>query len=154
MTTTTLSPTEFTRLKFQNLDISSGLPTLPHILKSPGDELTPEQQEANLLHVALWIVERDQKNLDMEVWHRAWLNDPGVYYWHWCTEASHREGFHSCGTVHCLAGFAQVMAGEEAFAMYPLKAGRQLLGFEAAKHFNDNEYTALQYLKEVIARNS
>ena len=152
MTTTTLSLTESTRLNPQNLDIVSGLPPLPHIFKSSGDELTPEQQEANLLHVALWIIERDQKNLDMLVWHRAWWLNDEVKYRTWCEEASYQEGFHSCGTTHCLAGFAQAMAGEEAFALTPLDAGRKLLGSEAAMHFNDfDRVTALEYLKGVIA---
>jgi hypothetical protein len=154
MTTATLSPTEITRLNIQ-LDTSPGLPKLPHIPRNIlADPLTPEQQEANLLHVALWIVERDQKNLDMKVWHRAWVNDYSAEYSNWSTRASNREGFHSCGTAHCLAGFAQVMAGEEAFTTYPLDAGLRLLGREAVRHFHNNEYTALQYLKEVIARNS
>lgn len=152
MTTTTLA--QSARLNIQ-LDTSPGLPKLPHIPRNIlADPLTPEQQEANLLHVALWVVERDQKNLHMEVWHRAWADENIEEYWDWCNEASYREGFHSCGTTHCITGFAQVMAGEEAFATYPLDAGRRLLGMEAVSHFNNDEYTALQYLREVISSNS
>jgi len=152
MTVTLPSAAEATRQTL-SLATTPGLPPLPHV---PGnifaDALTPEQQEANLLHVALWIVERDQGNLDMVLWHDAWKTSSE--YWSWCTEASYEEGFRSCGTVHCLAGFAQAMAGEEAFATYPLDAGRRLLGMEATSHFNDDEYTALQYLNQVISRNS
>lgn len=72
MTTATLSLTEATRLNLQNLDLVSGLPPLPHIPESLDILLTPEQQEANLLHVALWIVERDQDNFYMRNWHKAW----------------------------------------------------------------------------------
>jgi len=158
MTVTSPSAAEATR---QNLSLAAtpGLPPLPHIPNNIfADALTPEQQEANLLHVALWIVERDQENLKMNSWHDAWANEFDIEvsgkYWEWCAEPSYEEGFHSCGTAHCLAGFAQAMAGEEAFATYPLDSGRRLLGMEATSHFNDDEYTALRYLKEVIARNS
>jgi hypothetical protein len=156
MTITNLA--QSARLSIQ-LDTSPGLPKLPHIPRNIlADKLTPEQQEANLLHVSLWIVERDQGNLKMNSWHDSWANNFGCdldgKYWKWCGEPSYKEGFYSCGTVHCIAGFAQAMAGEVAFATYPAAAGEHLLGIEAACHFNDKEHTALQYLNKVIARNS
>jgi hypothetical protein len=155
MTTATLSAAQLTRI---NLDTTPGLPKLPHVPENWGIELTPQQQEENLLHVALWIVERDQGNLNMNSWHDSWANNFGYdsdgKYSKWCGEPSYEEGFHSCGTVHCIAGFAQAMAGEVAFATYPAAAGSRLLGIEAACHFNDKEHTALQYLNKVIARNS
>lgn len=137
--TTTLTPAEVTRLSHQ-LCTSQGLPPLPHIpanfllalnecqhrrtfgetfykgvskvpnVKELGG-LTPEQQEANLLHVALWIVERDRKNLHMEKWHKLWFDTDHTSYEEWTKEPSNEAGFHTCGTTHCLAGFAQVMGG-------------------------------------------
>ena len=152
MTTATLSLTEATRLSLQ-LDTSPGLPKLPHIpSKIDDDVLTPEQQEANLLHVALWIVERDLDNFDMALYHRAW----GSLF----TRVDHgkkitgKEAFNECGTVHCIAGFAQVMAGEVGFSVESWEAGYCLLGEEADSHFHDSNVEGLEFLKEVIARNS
>jgi hypothetical protein len=152
MTTATLSLTEATRLSLQ-LDTSPGLPKLPHIpSKIDDDVLTPEQQEANLLHVALWIVERDLKNFDMALYHQAWgcwqsrmLNGKPI---------DGKGDFNECGTVHCIAGFAQVMAGEVGFSDWPSCAGYCLLGGEAEFHFHDSNEEGLEFLKEVIARNS
>jgi hypothetical protein len=148
MTTATLSPAEITRLNLQ-LDTSPGLPKLPHIpskINDCGDALTLEQQEANLLHVALWIVEFDLDNFDMANWHQAW--GKGVP----CLLG--KEAFNECGTVHCIAGTAQVMAGEVGFSDWPEYAGYYLLGAEAEDHFFDNYEEGLEFLKEVIARNS
>jgi hypothetical protein len=152
MTTTTLSLTEATRLNLK-LDTSPGLPKLPHIpskINDCGDALTLEQQEANLFHVARWIVERDLGNFDMGNWHNAWNN--------WPYPAGHppvgKEAFYECGTTHCIAGFAQVMAGEVGFSEFPSTAGYYLLGAEAKSHFQDSNEEGLEFLKEVIARNS
>jgi hypothetical protein len=154
MTTATLSPTEITRLNLQ-LDTSPGLPKLPHIpskINDCWDALTLEQQEANLLHVARWIVERDLKNFDMGSWHQAWghlFTRVGLG-----KEITGKEAFNECGTVHCIAGTAQVMAGEVGFSEFPERAGRLLLGDGAASHFFDTNEDGLNFLKEVIARNS
>ena len=130
-------------------DTTPGLPKLPHIPEvwSDWDPLTPEQQEENLLHVALWIVELDQGNFEMNFWHQAALAF-GFYL------QSPAKQYHACGTVHCIAGFAQAMAGELSFKMQPGTAGRLLLGEEAAKHFKDSNMEGLAFLKAVIARNS
>lgn len=146
--TATLSLTETTRLNFQNLDTSSGLPRLPHIPESLFDPetgnptLTDEQQKANLLHVALWIVERDQANFDMDSWHGA----PNVQS-PWPTA-------NECGTVHCIAGFAQVMAGEVGFSESPAMAGEALLGYGTYNKFFLSNEGGLAFLREVIQRNS
>jgi hypothetical protein len=152
MTTSTLTLTEATRLNLQNLGLTSGLPRLPHIPESLGVKLTPEQQEANLLHVALWIVERDLGNFDMGSWHRAWgsLSSRAAYG----KEVMGKEAFNECGTTHCIAGTAQVMAGVVGFSELPSTAGRLLLGDEAESHFHDSNEEGLEFLKEVIARNS
>jgi hypothetical protein len=65
MTTTTLSATQLTRI---HLVTAPGLPKLPHIPENWDIKLSPQQQEENLLHVALWIVERDLENFDMDNW--------------------------------------------------------------------------------------
>lgn len=150
MTTTTLA--QSARLNLQ-LDPSPGLPKLPHIPSEiDGDALTPEQQEENLPHVAIWIVEKDLKNFDMTYYHQAW----GCAWDRNLTGKSieGNEAFNECGTVHCIAGFAQVMSGEVGFSDWPNNAGYCLLGAEAQSHFQDNDDEGLEFLKEVIARNS
>jgi hypothetical protein len=145
MTTATLSAAQVTRI---SLDTAPGLPKLPHIPESWDILLTPQQQEENLLHVALWIVERDLENFDMVTWHRECEIKNGPM------SLRGEEGLNECGTVHCIAGFAQVMAGVKGFSINPESAGHRLLGFEAFSHFMDNNEDGLAFLKEVIARNS
>jgi hypothetical protein len=152
MTTSTLTLTEATRLNLQNLDLTSGLPRLPHIPDNLNIKLTPEQQGANLLHVARWIVERDLSNFDMGSWHQAW--GPLMFRTDLGKEITGKEAFNECGTVHCIAGTAQVMAGEVGFSELPDRAGRLLLGDEAASHFFDSNKGGLNFLEKVIARNS
>ncbi len=142
MTTSTLSAAQLTRIY---LDTAPGLPKLPHIPENWNFQLTPQQQEENLLHVSLWIVERDLDNFDMKNWHNAW-NRP--------SQTVGKEAFNECGTVHCIAGFAQVMAGEVGFSELSATAGYYLLGAEAESHFHDSNEKGLKFLKEVIARNS
>jgi hypothetical protein len=145
----TLSLTEATRLK---LDTTPGLPKLPHIPENLNvNKLTPEQQEANLLHVALWIVERDLDNFEMGRWHQAWAPLMLLYRE---VSTTGKKALNECGTVHCIAGFAQVMAGEVGFSGYAQAVGYCLLGEEAESHFFDSNEEGLEFLKEVIARNS
>ncbi len=152
MTTAFLAPAEIIRLSLQ-LDTSPGLPKLPHIpSKFDDDVLTPEQQEANLLHVALWIVERDLKNFDMTHYHQAW--GPHAARMLTGKPVEGKEALNECGTVHCIAGFSQVMAGEVGFSDWPNCAGHYLLGAEAESHFFDCNEQGLDFLKKVIARNS
>ena len=146
MTTATLSATQLTRI---HLDNTPGLPKLPHI---PGNwviKLSPQQQEENLLHLALWIVERDLNNFDMRNYHKAWSS--GIMSF---TQIVGEGAYNECGTVHCIAGFSQVMAGVKGFSINPESAGYNLLGYEAFSHFMDNNEDGLAFLKEVIARNS
>jgi hypothetical protein len=144
----TLSLTEATRLK---LDTTPGLPKLPHIPENLNIKLTPEQQEANLLHVALWIVERDLDNFEMGSWHQAWQEELLLNL---RVSTTGKKALNECGTVHCIAGFAQVMAGEVGFSGYAQAVGYCLLGEEAECHFHDSNDEGLEFLKEVIARNS
>ena len=132
------------------LDTTPGLPPLPFIPVTwlPADRLSPAQQEANLLHVALWVVERDSHNFDMDQWHAAWVHLFGI------TRKGSLHILNTCGTVHCIAGFSQVMAGQKGFDISPYLAGARLLGEEAAYHFHDSNEDGLAFLKEVIARNS
>jgi len=148
MASATISAAQLTRLNIQ-LDTTPGLPKLPHIPENWDIKLTPQQQEENLLHVALWIVERDQQNFDMVNWHGNWA---AVVNLHLSTFGV--AGYNECGTVHCIAGFAQVMAGIQGFTIYAGQAGSALLGREAERHFMDTNEDGLEFLKEVIARNS
>ena len=131
-----------------NLDTMPGLPKLPHIPENWDIALTPQQQEENLLHVALWIVERDIENFDMDQWHETWSDDDNVL------PIYGKEGLNGCGTVHYIAGFAQVMAGEFGFTLLPHVVGGMLLGDEAQEHFYNTDRGGLAFLKKVIARNS
>jgi hypothetical protein len=150
MTTSTLTLTEAARRNIQ-LDPTPGPPKLPHIPENWGIKLTPQQQKENLLHVALWIVERDLSNFEMKYWHLSWLNAWGGER---IFPTTAEEGYNKCGTVHCITGFAQVMAGEVGFTDKPVIVGLALLGYEAASHFMDTNKCGLAFLKEVIARNS
>ena len=152
MTTSTCTLAEATRLNLQKLDTTPGLPPLPHIPENLSIKLTPKQQEANLFHVARWIVERGLGNFDMRAWHQAW--GPLFTRTLHGKEVKGKEAFNECGTVHCIAGFAQVMAGEVGFSELPSTAGRLLLGDGAASHFFNCNEDGLDFLKEVIARNS
>ena len=105
------------------------------------DLLTAEQQEENLLYVALYIVECRPEDLDMSDWHS--YDGQGIY-------PSIEE---ACGTTHCIAGFAQIMAGVEWFTDAPDLAGILLLGAEAKRYFMVRDEEGLAFLKEVIARN-
>ena len=151
----TLSPTEITRLNLK-LDTSPGLPKLPYIPSNIfSDPLTPRQQEANLLHVALWIYERDTGNFNMGGWHEAWAKTCNSrQFLEWQVKPSGEEGYHSCGTAHCIAGFAQIMCGPQAFDTDSHDAGLKLLGHQAELHFYDTDEDALAFLKLVIASNS
>jgi hypothetical protein len=148
--------------QYRNLLLSLGgavqLPRVSYTIENVEElgGLTPEQQEANLLHVALWIVERDRKNLHMERWHKLWFDTDRTTYedWSFWKDPSNEAGFNTCGTVHCLAGFAQVMGGIGAFALTPKEAGEVLLGSNAADHFFDTDEQALVFLEQVIERNS
>ena len=104
MTTSTLSAAQLTRIY---LDTAPGLPKLPHIPENWGIKLTPQQQEENLLHVALWIVERDRKNFRMKDWHKRGAE------LHFNISISGEQAHTNYGTTHCIAGFSQVMAGKK-----------------------------------------
>jgi hypothetical protein len=144
-----LSTAQSMRLNIQ-LDTTPGLPKLPHIPENWDIKLTPQQQEENLLHVALWIVERDQENFNMDNWHGSWAN-----VWSFSSHPTFGEaGYNECGTVHCIVGFAQVMAGVQGFRAIASEAGSFLLGYEVRCHFMDTDEDGLEFLKEVIARNS
>jgi hypothetical protein len=132
------------------LDTPLGLPPLPFIPVTWlfADRLSPDQQEANLRHVALWVVERDSHNFNMDHWHDAWGGLIGI------TRQGLPQILSTCGTVHCIAGFSQVMAGQKGFELHPETAGRLLLGVEAQGHFHDSNEDGLAFLQHVISRNS
>lgn len=131
------------------LDTTPGLPALPFIpvTWSSADQLSPAQQEANLLHVALWVVESDLHNFDMHQWHAA---SDRVF----TTLRGPLHMYNTCGTIHCIAGFSQVMAGQKGFEITPRDAGVWLLGEEAACHFHDSNEDGLDFLQRVISRNT
>jgi hypothetical protein len=153
MTISAISKAEASRQVIASVT-APGLPRLPHIPVSwpegseSVDMLTPEQQEANLLHVALWILERDQANLLMHHWHSGWISILMT------ADLSPEARFHCCGTAHCIAGFAQVMCGLGAFRCEAPRVGFIVLGKEAASHFYDSSEQAIAFLKQVVARNS
>jgi hypothetical protein len=62
--------------------------------------------------------------------------------------------WHTCGTTHCIAGWAIHLAGEPGRAMESMMgaevAGLLLLGTEAHQHFHDSNEKALEYLRGVV----
>lgn len=109
--------------------------------------LTEQQQEANKLHVALWIVERGIKTFNIGYWHFLPIN--------YCLiELETFEEANHCNTTHCIGGFAQVMSGPAAFNFHAAAVGHLTLGWEAYSYFYQANDLALEYLRQVIARNS
>jgi hypothetical protein len=166
-TSTVLTKAATTRL-IQSL--SAGLPPLPFPINWAGVDpdyksllfatqelherlglLTKEQQEANLLHVAVWVVERGFANFNMKYWHLKETVDANT------RRTRMPESFeeaNECGTAHCIGGFAQVMSGADAWSFQSMFVGQLTLGLEAARHFTEDNDTALEYLRQVVARNS
>ena len=115
---------------------SKGLPPLPHVVVWNdyldqgwrADPLTPQQKEENLLHVALWVVEKDRSHFNMSNW----------------------KTVHDCGTTYCIGGFANAMNGSQAFQYSQGTSARRLLGDLAYNHFFDSNREGLAFLKEVI----
>jgi hypothetical protein len=66
------------------------------------------------------------------------------------------NGWHTCDTTHCIAGWAIAQAGEPGrlmeAVMGPEIAGLMLLGTEAHAHFFDADDTARAWLQEVLER--
>ena len=69
-------------------------------------------------------------------------------------DALEMSDWHTCGTTHCIAGWAIHLAGEPGRLMEsmmgPELAGLLLLGTEAHQHFHDSNEKALEYLREVV----
>jgi hypothetical protein len=65
------------------------------------------------------------------------------------------DAWHSCGTAHCIAGWAIHLAGEPGRIMESMMgshlAGLLLLGVEAAEHFYDSNDKAMEYLQSVLS---
>ena len=65
------------------------------------------------------------------------------------------DTWHTCGTAHCIAGWAIHLAGEPGRLMESMMgaevAGLLLLGTEAHQHFYDSNEQALEYLRGVVA---
>jgi uncharacterized protein YjbI with pentapeptide repeats len=70
-------------------------------------------------------------------------------------DALEMESWHTCGTTHCIAGWAIHLAGEPGQLMELMMgadlAGLLLLGTEAHQHFYDSNEKALEYLRGVVA---
>jgi hypothetical protein len=98
----------------------------------------------------VWIVEKDFANFNMKYWHAKETVDGNTY----TRMPKSFEEANKCGTTHCIGGFAQVMSEPAAWSFQPGFVGRLTLGFEAGLHFTDDNDTALEYLRQVIARNS
>ena len=70
-------------------------------------------------------------------------------------DALNMSDWHTCGTTHCIAGWAIHLAGEPGRLMEsmmgPELAGLLLLGTEAHQHFHDSNEKAVEYLRGVVA---
>jgi hypothetical protein len=139
-----------------------GLPPLPFPLNNEQldairgiedfEPLDPAQRGTNLLVVALWITEFDQANLDMQNWHTAFGEPESTFVDVDYGPDTAETLYHACGTVHCIAGFAQAMAGQSAFVVETEDYAPHALPPEAVLHFWDTNEDALAYLREVVRR--
>jgi hypothetical protein len=70
-------------------------------------------------------------------------------------DALEMSDWHTCGTTHCIAGWAIHQAGEPGRLMEsmmgPEVAGLLLLGTDAHQHFHDSNEKAMEYLRGVVA---
>jgi hypothetical protein len=70
-------------------------------------------------------------------------------------DALEMSSWHTCGTTHCIAGWAIHLAGEPGRVMESFMgaevAGLLLLGTEAHRHFHDSNEKAMEYLRGVVA---
>jgi hypothetical protein len=70
-------------------------------------------------------------------------------------DALEMRSWHTCGTTHCIAGWAIHLAGEPGRIMESMMgsevAGLLLLGTDAHRHFHDSNEKALEYLRGVVA---
>jgi hypothetical protein len=70
-------------------------------------------------------------------------------------DALEMSDWHTCGTTHCIAGWAIHQAGEPGRLMEsmmgPEVAGLLLLGTDAHQHFHDSNEKAMEYLRGVLA---
>jgi hypothetical protein len=127
--------------------VGFGYMVTQEILERDLSFLTQEQQEANLLHVALWI-KKEPETFSMKQWH-----DTNLLSTTWSYPKTFEQAAH-CKTTHCIAGFAHVMSGPAAFEFYPGFVGQVTLGWEASRYFTESDEVAWDYLHQVIARNS
>lgn len=69
-------------------------------------------------------------------------------------DALEMDTWHTCETMHCIAGWAIYQAGEPGRILEalhgPALAGRLLLGNEAAMHFLDDNDDAREWLESVL----
>jgi hypothetical protein len=70
-------------------------------------------------------------------------------------DALEMSSWHTCGTTHCIAGWAIHLAGEPGRLMESMMgaevAGLLLLGADAHGHFHDSNEKAMEYLRGVVA---
>lgn len=74
-------------------------------------------------------------------------------FWHFDAEG-HMTTDPACGTVHCIAGWAAVMAGERVqpkATRNPEIVGLKLLGKDAFGWFHARDHEALSYLRFFLA---
>ena len=75
----------------------------------------------------------------------------------WSPDRLYMHSWHgSCGTVHCIGGWAIHLAGEEGKLLEEINgseaAAYMLLGSEAYGHFWDERWDAINWLREVLVR--
>ena len=104
-----------------------------------GDEsqLRPREEEIAMLDRIRGIVLADPDRLDMNEWHgEEWTPDCPI------------DGEVTCGTTHCLAGWAQALTTDPTLRTMPAQiAGKNLLP-RSGHLFFANEERVLQYLRD------
>jgi hypothetical protein len=149
MDTTAPSATARTRARIADHQLKHpGIPTPLPFPDAKQTRVYPERQRANLLQVAIWITEYDRNRFVMANYHDQ--PDPGYEHLQLPAEFYSEDDYNHCGTTHCIAGFAQVMAGPAAFLKHPSIVAWDLLGKAAFEHFCVSEAIALEFLQGVI----
>jgi hypothetical protein len=129
-----------------------GLPIVADVEDLPGFEhLENWQREANFLVLAVWITEFDARNLDMGAWHSSMPCEDisGAFLTH--SRDNAETLYHSCGTAHCMAGFAQTMGGVPAFSVETCHYAEAALPAGMIQNFWEPNEEAMKLMRAFVA---
>ena len=128
-----LSDANLSDANLRNANLPSGYRRITNILKETAQHILAHQE---LLNMGIWHSNND--------WMSKGLGLSPL-------------GQESCGTTHCMAGWAHVIASREIPELRSDKVnvhlvGKLALGDEAEKHFFDSNKKAIEFLESVIEK--